>query len=937
MSVSIPKQVKEFDDLVADEGKWVDTGRPSMKDFQEKRAAIRQDIVDEVLNQLKNRAFCVISGPRDSGKTWLCYAIGFELKRLRKGFSFVDLDDDFNAYDVWSYMKKWGRKTDNEFFFIVENCHVNKDEVRELVEYVSNDPENRRFIFTGVNTDALSILKEEACWIQIKTSEEEATTHVRNIIEKFIEINDVRKYVTVTDEEIKAAAEKWKDSDLRDVFMLLTEGWHFTDRKKLGEAEDKAAYKSMLDVNGKMKLGLSERRDIFLPLSAICQFESAQVWDQYLERINKQVLRVLENEGLIERKSWFGNFFLRIEAGKASWILKAIAYQKDPEDPKCQKGLECVRKEILKTFRDYVRQKPPNWSHVIYCARVSKGAPVLVKGIPYQVPPETKFPLVEPLKAWKGIPESVDEFLYSIFQDQETWKAIKEMVETGYFFSLSLLPSLSRTLIAAYQAEKEQDIVRILMQEEADRMLQELSSSRISALNHFLSFIWDRDRNRFFEVTRRIDVRDSKLARYKESTVQKKRELCFLISYANMPMSKLIVEDMQKQLKESAADSIRRVVDGFAHQMRRIVGSEEFFESFQTSDWENIIRNSSTIIPIFHLLRSDFKHRGLRKAAVSFSQAFVKSDLKDLVSQKGAGLYALAGIIDEAHDLNVETKTLVESILCADYDILKSLYLNEKKREARWVAEKERLTAVEREYKIPKGAFMQGLTRIAINASEHAETDLGINQKIASLLDTLAKFEASDLRDMFRDIKSVNYFFPHLASKAPKACRSIMKKIGFDVWLGLIQSTLRDEKMEKQQAFWLLWNIFRYDESLAKKLAKKSTHIFLENAKKSRLSEISLPLTGLLNHLKVGIDDSLRIDFETASGTLESFVGRKPPGYATMILLSFIALSSKAPREKFDALKEKVMKDPDVKSCLYSNLDIQLQSVFTNLIRKYRF
>jgi hypothetical protein len=505
------------------------------------------------------------------------------------------------------------------------------------------------------------------------------------------------------------------------------------------------------------------------------------------------------------------------------------------------------------------------------------------------------------------------------------------MVETRYFFSLSLLPSISKTLIAAYQAEKEQDIVRSLLQKEADQMLHELSSSDIWAINDFLSFLWKRDWVRFKEVAKKIDARDSKLARYEESTVQRKCTLCFLISYANMSMSDLIVEDMQKQLKDGTANMIRRALPNISG-IGRIITLEEFFDSFTTADWERIIKNSPALVSIFRLFATDLRMRHLQKTSVQIAQIVVRNDLTYLIRDKNADLYALRGVINAAHDLNVDARTLIESIICADEKTLKSLYLNGKKREALW----------SEEGKTPaEGAFLVALNGIVMRAIKRAEEEPQIkpqtDQRIASFLGRLAKFEASDLKEIFRDAESVNYFFPHLSWKAPDACRSIIRKIGFDAWLDLLQSTLRQEKPKKVIAFWLLWNVFRYDESLAKRLAEKSADIFSENVKNGRLSEVSLPLTGLLHHLKVNIDGVFEgADLERAYGILDSYKNRKPPGHSTLILLSLMALSSKAPRDKFEALKGEMMKDPDVKSSLYNHWDTQLQSVFNKLIHDYR-
>lgn len=919
MSISIPRQVREFDDEVPHSNKsWTELGKPSFEDFEKKRVAVRDDLVEHVLQELETKYYCVISGPRNSGKTWLCRAIAFELKRKRESLKFIELDGDFNPNELWTYIEKY-----TSYFFIIENWHTiaSKNLAEDFVSKILAQQGNRKFIFTGCSTDTLSMLKNNACWIRLKTGSEMAE-HIKGIIQKFVEVEKVREYVDVTDEEIEATAKKWSDGDLHDVYVRLKDGWHFNqdrkaERMRLTQIEDKDVFEAMLDPKGKMKLAYSERQAIFLAISAVCQFQYAQVWDEYLEKIDKEQLRKLENEGLIDRKNWQGKYFFEIEPGKASWILQAIAYSK--------RSSEYVRKEVMKTFRDYIRQKPPNWSYVIHCARISKEAPKLVKEIPYTVTQ----PTIKSLSISKPVANSVDEFLFSIFEDQETWKAIKEMTETRYFFPLSLLPSFSETLIVACQQEKEQDIVQSLLRENAEEMLRELSSSHIPTINGFLSFLWNRDRNRFFEVARRIDVRDSKLARYKESSVQAKCELCFLVSFANISMSDLIVEDLQKQLKDGTANMIHRALPMIKNRIRRVITLEKFFDGFTTDDWERIIENSSTLSSIFRLFATDLR-RNLQEASVRVARIVTRSNLTYFVRDKNADLYALRGVINAAYDLEVDPKTLIESIIRADEKTLKSFHSNGKKREVSWSEEQKKLV---------EAAFLVGLNGIVMRAVINSENDPLIkhetDQRIAALFGTLAKFESKDLKEIFRDVESINYFFYHLSWRAPDACRSILKKIGFDAWLHLFQSALRKEKLEMKDAFWLLWNIFRYDEVLARRLIEQSADILLENANKGKL-DFRLPLAGLLHRLKVNVDGILQTtDLERISETLDS-IERKTAVDLTIILLSLMALKSKIPRDEFEALKENIMKDPNVTNILESHWDTQLLSVFRKLIHDYK-
>lgn len=917
MSVSIPRQVRKFEYEVPHcDQSWTELGRPSFEDFEKKRVAVRDDLVKHVLQELETKYYCVISGPRNSGKTWLCRAIAFELKRSRKNLRFIELDGDFDSNELWTYIENCP-----SYFFIIENWHTisSKHLAEDFVSQIRAQQGDRKFIFTGCNTDTLSMLKNHACWISLKTGSEMAE-HIKGIIQKFVDIEKVRKYVDVTDEEIEATAKKWSDGDLHDVYVRLKEGWHFNQEKKeermrLAQIEDKDVFEAMLDPKGKMKLAYSERQAIFLPISAVCQFKYAQVWDEYLEKIDKEQPRELENDGFINRTKWQGKHFFEIEQGKASWILQAIAYKKSSE---------YVRKEAMKAFGDYIRQRPPNWSYVIHCARISKEPPKLVKEIPYTVTQPTIRSLIS-----KPVADSIDEFLFSIFEDQETWKAIKEMIETRYFFSLSLLPSFSETLIVAYQQEKEQDIVQSLLRENADEMLHELTSSQIPAINDFLSFLWNRDKNRFFEVARRINVRDSKLARYKESSVQAKCELCFLVSYANISMSDLIVEDMQKQLKDGTANLIHRALPMIKNRIQRVITVEKFFEDFANDDWKRIVENTSTLSSIFRLFATDLR-RDLPEASVLVAQIVISSDLAYLVHEKNADLFALRGVIEAAYKLNVDQKALTESIIRADEKTLKLFHSNGKKREISWSEEQKRLV---------EAAFLVGLNGIAMRAVHNSENEPLIKHKtdeaIAALFGKLAKFEDKDLKEIFCDVESINYFFYHLSWRVPDACRLILKKVGFDAWLHLFQSALRREKSGMKDAFWLLWNIFRYDEHLARKLIEQSAAILQENANKGEL-DFRLPLAGLLDRLEVSVNGILQTsDLEKISEILDS-IKKGTAVDLTIILLSLIALKSKIPQDKFEALKENIMKDPNVTNILKSHWDTQLLSVFRKLIHDYK-
>ena len=80
MSKDISQKIKKFEDIIGERSLRT---KPSLEDFEKGLIAIREDLANCILEELKTKHICLIVGPKNSGKTWLCYALGFKLKRLK--------------------------------------------------------------------------------------------------------------------------------------------------------------------------------------------------------------------------------------------------------------------------------------------------------------------------------------------------------------------------------------------------------------------------------------------------------------------------------------------------------------------------------------------------------------------------------------------------------------------------------------------------------------------------------------------------------------------------------------------------------------------------------------------------------------------------------------------------------------------------------------
>lgn len=402
----IPKQIKRFEEIIGDRSLRT---KPSLEDFLRGRIAIREDLVENILRNLVNKHFCLIVGPKNSGKTWLCYAIGFKLKTDKKPLRFIEVDRDFNASEIWGYMNQFRGKGYKIFYLIIEDCQNNKEGIKNLLEKFPSELENLRFIFTM--RSPLNIFQdlsaEEKYEVRLGKLNKETIEHVKKIIRKFIENNNVNQFLKggVKEEEIEYVSRKW-GYDLNGVSLRLTYGWNFRGGMKLSEVTDDHVYESYWSSDGKIRLENPERRKILLHISALCQFEPLMVSSLFLYSIDPETVSDLKDEQIIEIKKWRNNDFFTIPEDDAKWILRTLS---------SKISVQFVENETKNIFKKYIESRPLNWMHVFYDLYLAKN--------------DNPF---------------AEEILAYLLYDGKTWETVKEIsIESSLLDIIHFLEAIS--------------------------------------------------------------------------------------------------------------------------------------------------------------------------------------------------------------------------------------------------------------------------------------------------------------------------------------------------------------------------------------------------------------------------------------------------------------------------------------------------------------
>jgi len=360
--------------------------RPSWKDFTDKRVAISQYHLDQVKDYLERKHFCILVGYKGIGKTWLSYALGYNLVEQGKRVRFAIIDENFNEEDAWNEIESQELRGKNktEVFFIIEDCHTNPDESEKFFQKILDDgEENLRFLFTMRKTGKVLLediepedtfynegIKRKCIVRLLPLRDEMIKKHVKNIIKKFIEVKGI-KY-EASEKELEDVV-KGCGNDLYWLWLRLN-SWRYDEGQKLSSITDDQVYNSIWSDRYEIKLSLMKRRNILLPIAAVRQFEPLKVAESFLrgQNIDEETLKELKEEGiiLISGKEYE---FLSIPEGFADIILSCVL-KKDPFFKEIYSTKESYTIQIIK---DHLIQNPSNCGNIfsaLYSARETEKA-----------------------------------------------------------------------------------------------------------------------------------------------------------------------------------------------------------------------------------------------------------------------------------------------------------------------------------------------------------------------------------------------------------------------------------------------------------------------------------------------------------------------------------------------------------------------------------
>ena len=391
--------------------------RPSWKDFAAKRIAVPQHLLDEVLKYLEQKKICIVVGGKDTGKTWLSYAVGYNLLKQEKNVMYASVDGKFNGEAAWNEIVQLELRAKNQppVYIILEDCHTNPRESEEFFKKILDEgEENLRFLFTMRKTGKFLLEDEEPDIFYDEGTEREyivrllpdemITEHVQNIIKKFIEVKEI-KY-EVLEKELEDVAQKW-GNDLYWVWLRLN-SWNYSEGQKLSDITNDAVYESIWSDRGKIKLSLPERRKILLPLSVLCQFEPLKVYElvNFLED-NRKTLIELRKEGIVSLSTWRGKNsegkdfeygFISVSGSFAEVILATLS-RKD------YSFRINGREREIQIFKDYLKSNPPNWYAVFYTLNLAR------KGEKSDFVKKILISLLNDVDAWEIVRENAKDIL----------------------------------------------------------------------------------------------------------------------------------------------------------------------------------------------------------------------------------------------------------------------------------------------------------------------------------------------------------------------------------------------------------------------------------------------------------------------------------------------------------------------------------------------
>jgi hypothetical protein len=651
--------VDQFIDMIKEKK---DGTYPSLDDFKKNKFFFpEQDFKDPVqlaISLIENEHFCIISGSPRSGKTWLACRIGYEIykKSDTENIWWYRVNQEFTTNDAWKIIDLIAKNPEKVCYLIFDDCH-NTNEFQKFLETINIDEEkNLRFLFIIRKGDLGELAKfsELKCEIKFPKNKEGRKKYAKNIVNKFIETENVREYVNISEDEIDNFIEKWHNN-LSNLHDYLWHGWKFKEKLKLSEINEDFIVNKILK-----NYPLDDKKviQILLPIAALCQFEPLVLWRKFLYSPLNHDLEKIEDilqKRIVETIDYNNETYLKLPERDAELILRYA-----------QNNLLDIKKYSRQQIQLYIKSYPTpgNWIDIFRGLNVPKDNPPkreLAKNI--------LFDLTHDEENWQFIINLVKKIhtvqahhiftalKYMGFEEKanELWHEFSKFKEDQIVYEISTLgiQTIARVLNIIYEINKKY----------GKQIVCRLSGkSFFSKITEKIICVGPTSQTKFFSIIHKIGKVNCPNCgkKFWPKKIECKCKSCkqeFNIS----PFEKLVrdfltsllkdqkvIDDYQTKLKFTTARNIKHAIPILATNLDLRV----FFGSFEKSDWINII-NSSTLRSVRQLQNNLMNFWRLDEVCQDLNTALLEADLPSLFSRGTLTLYRLNGVIGNIMQISI--------------------------------------------------------------------------------------------------------------------------------------------------------------------------------------------------------------------------------------------------------------------------------------------
>jgi len=603
--------------------------KPSWEDLAEGRVAIPERAFSELLRCLTAEKIAILTGSKDSGKTWLCYLIGFRfLINDRADVLFCPVDEKFSADEAYTYLHEQAviNSKSEKKLVILDDCHLNPDEAEEFlsravevdnprVMFLLSTRKSGKYMLRDVELDDTFhyVGEEKDCVVDL-SSRNDGGAYINGIANSFVQ-NTGMSHKIETD-ELQYIISMCGD-DLYFLRLLL-DSWKESS-KPISQLTRKHIYDSLWAPHGDIRLVDVSRRAVLTTIAYFSQFEPLKVSREYLQKKTSDyaTVQALYEVGLFNVEAFVGVDFLGLPDTLSQLILETVE----------QKAGTLVARSsaTFDLFKDYLATHPVNWLFLFSSLQFATRSETAEKQ------------------------QLARDVLAALVSDLETTERLATILESAH-------PRAVQYLLAILKSQQTSDACLAELwrrfksgtspRQTASRLLTEART-----LSTALSFLQLAE---VFDATYAEDVLEQ-MGSYAErlpalmnqstATVQTNFLLRFASKNKILLRAALGTESAISHLRnmlnrDCTATTIRHVMP-----LARIakVDVAQLFANYGMADWQRVIVKST--LNGMRLLLYRFLSYGLKGTAKAFSEALCRCDVAEVLRKMDATVYRLYGLM----------------------------------------------------------------------------------------------------------------------------------------------------------------------------------------------------------------------------------------------------------------------------------------------------